>query len=164
LKLGIKLFQGKKDRIFRSKAQYYGNLKQKQYGLSRDIPPEIKLKIRKREGFGCVICGVGIIEYEHVDPEFKNAKEHDFTCMTILCPTCHAKKTRGFLSKESIKSAMQNPKCLQQGFNKEILDIGKGQPKLIFAGSTFSNCIVPIMVSNQPLCILKPPEHEGWTF
>lgn len=68
------------------------------HGLSRTIPDKIKEQVRKNSGFGCVICGVGIIEYEHVNPEFKDCTEHNSENITLLCPTCHSKKTRGFLS------------------------------------------------------------------
>lgn len=47
------------------------------FGLSRYIPSDVKLQVRKNSGFGCVICGMGIIHYEHVDPEFHVAQTHD---------------------------------------------------------------------------------------
>lgn len=42
-----------------------------QHGLSRNISEDIKQEVRKKSGFGCIICGLGIYEYEHIDPEFK---------------------------------------------------------------------------------------------
>ena len=56
------------------------------FELSRTIPEPIKRQIRQDSGFGCVICGLGIIQYEHVDPEFHLAKIHDPSKMTLLCP------------------------------------------------------------------------------
>ncbi len=46
------------------------------YGLSRDIPPSVKLQVRRACSFGCVICGASIT-YEHIDPPFTEAHEHD---------------------------------------------------------------------------------------
>lgn len=47
-----------------------------QFGLSRDIPEAVKRQVRQRDGFGCIICGSAIIEYEHFEPEFHAAKFH----------------------------------------------------------------------------------------
>lgn len=44
------------------------------YGLTRDIPASVKRAVRQRDGFGCVICGLGIYTYEHIDQPFKNDK------------------------------------------------------------------------------------------
>jgi hypothetical protein len=134
------------------------------YGLDRDIPPHIKKAIRQRCGFGCVVCGLGIIEYEHVDPEFHEAKEHDADKMALLCPQCHSKVTRGFWSKEKIKKAMQQPLCRQQGFTKEVFDFCEGYPSLQFGGVLLSNCPIPIQVGGQPLFKIEKPEQEGSPF
>lgn len=122
-----------------------------QHGLSRTIPTSIKFQVRKNSGFGCVICGVGIIEYEHVYPEFKDCLEHNPNNITLLCPTCHSKKTRGFLSTESIRKAMNNPKPKQLGFSMEVLDMGDKSPTVYFAGSVMKNCNIPVMISNVPV-------------
>ena len=50
-----------------------------QYDLSREIPADVKRAVRQACGYGCVICGSAIIEYEHVDPTFNEAREHDPT-------------------------------------------------------------------------------------
>jgi hypothetical protein len=135
-----------------------------QHNLSRTIPAKVKFEIRKNSGYGCVICGTGIIEYEHVNPDFKDCREHNPEKMTLLCPTCHSKKTRGFLSVETIERAMKNPKPKQLGFSKEVLDIGDKSPKIIFAGSLIIQCPVPIMVSNIPIIRILPPENDESPF
>ena len=40
------------------------------YGLGRYIESDTRRLIRKRCGFGCVICGIGFFDYEHFDPDF----------------------------------------------------------------------------------------------
>ena len=134
------------------------------YGLDRKIPPDIKRAVRQHCGFGCVVCGLGIIEYEHVDPKFCKAKEHDADKIALLCPQCHSKVTRGFLSKEKIKKAMQQPLCKQQGFAKEVFDFCGGHPSLQFGGVLLSNCPIPIQVGGQPLFKIEKPEQEGGPF
>ena len=121
------------------------------FGLSRVIPAEIKREIRQQCGFGCVICGLGIIQYEHVDPEFKDAKKHDPANMTLLCPQCHSKVTTKMWSKSRVKLAMRMPKCLQQGYSNEFFDFPERNPSLIFGGVKLSNCKIPIQVANYPL-------------
>jgi hypothetical protein len=134
------------------------------YGLDRDIPPDIKRTVRQRCGFGCVVCGLGIFEYEHVDPEFSEAKEHNAEKIALLCSQCHSKVTRGYWSKEKIQKAMHNPLCRQEGYAKEVFDFCEGYPSLQFGGSLLSNCPIPIQVSGQPLFKIEKPEQEGGPF
>lgn len=128
------------------------------YGLSRQIPEAVKRQVRQQCGFGCVICGLGIIQYEHVDPEFHEAKVHDPSRMTLLCPRCHSKVTNKMWSKQKVKEAMKNPKPLSQGFSNEILDIGTKFPRINFAGSVMENCSIPVMIKSVPLFRLNPLE------
>jgi len=135
-----------------------------QYGLSRTIPEPIKRQIRQQSGFGCVICGLGIIQYEHVDPEFKDAHVHDPNCMTILCPGCHSKVTTGMWSKQRVIDAMQNPICLTQGYSNELFDIGNGHPRIHFAGSVMENTTIPLMIGEMAVFEIKPPDEENGVF
>lgn len=131
------------------------------YGLSRDIGDPIKREIRQRSGFGCVICGSCMIDYEHVDPEFANARSHDPNKITLLCPMCHGKVTRNLISKSRVKLAMENPKCKQQGFSFEEFDPAMTHPFVKFAGVTLKNCNIPIEVNGLPLFLIEPPEESG---
>ncbi|HDZ0790542.1 TPA: hypothetical protein RRT77_004528, partial [Klebsiella pneumoniae] len=47
------------------------------FGLKRYIPSEIRKRIRIDAGYGCVICGGLFVDYEHIEPEFSKAVEHD---------------------------------------------------------------------------------------
>jgi 5-methylcytosine-specific restriction endonuclease McrA len=66
------------------------------HGLNRAIPSGIKREVRQRCGFGCVVCGLGIVQYEHVEPEFSDAVKHEADKIVLLCPQCHSKVTTGF--------------------------------------------------------------------
>ncbi|MGB9887730.1 MAG: HNH endonuclease signature motif containing protein [Moorellales bacterium] len=129
------------------------------YGLSRNIPEPVKRAVRQACGFGCVICGCSIIEYAHVDPEFPEAREHNPSGITLLCPRCHSKLTTGFLSKETVRAAMAEPFCKKAGFSSEIFDLGSVHPQIVFGGVTLTNCRVPVRVKDLPLFELK--EGEG---
>lgn len=134
------------------------------YGLSRSIPADVKRAVRQKCGFGCVICGLGIVQYEHVDPEFRNAKQHDPNAIALLCPQCHAKVTTGMWSKSRVKLAMRSPKCKQVGYTREFFDICDEHPALRFGGVLLSNCPIPVQVAGHPLFSIKPPEEPESPF
>lgn len=94
-------------------------------GLSRYIESEKKLLIRQECGFGCIVCGMTIYTYEHIDPEFADALEHDPKKMGLLCGSCHLKVTKGIWSKDKIKTARSNPYCLRRGFSNDFFDVGE---------------------------------------
>jgi hypothetical protein len=130
------------------------------FGLSRTIPDPIKRRIRQRCGYGCVLCGNAIVDYEHVDPAFADATAHDETAITLLCPTCHAKVTRNFWSKEKVRQGMLDPYCKRVGFSNEWFDVGKSNPVVIFAGATLRHCRIPVEIKGTPLIMIEPPEDD----
>jgi hypothetical protein len=134
------------------------------FELKRYIPADVRREIRKSSGFGCVICGGGLYEYEHVDPEFKDAKEHLAHCITLLCPGCHGKVTKGTWSKEKVKRHMASPAALQQGYAKDIYDLCGGHPFIKFGGMTLRNCRIPLRIFGKDILRIDPPEEAGGTF
>lgn len=131
------------------------------YGLGRYIPREIRREIRSRCGFGCVICGLALYDYEHFDPDFKDAREHNPKGMTLLCPRCNQKRARGTLSAESVALANQNPKCKQRGFASELFDFGPEPINVQFAGVSFYDCPVPLRVRGVDILSFRPPAAPG---
>src|SRR5680860_323928 len=103
------------------------------YGLSRNIPADVKRQIRKECGFGCVICGGAFITYEHIDPTFAEAREHDPEKMTLLCGGCHFRVTKGIWSKEKVRSAKKAPITFKNGGAKDAFDFR--DPFELFVGS-----------------------------
>lgn len=134
------------------------------YGLGRTAPQSIKREIRQRCGFGCVICGLSLYDYEHFDPDFKDAKEHNPKGMTLLCMQCNQKRKRAVLSVESVRRANDNPRCLQQGFANEAFDFGLEPIEVVFAGVTFTNCEHLIVVADIPVLSINNPENEHEPF
>jgi len=131
------------------------------HGLNRHILPNIKQKIRQNAGFGCVVCGLAIAQYEHIDPEFKDAKEHDPDCMTLLCGACHDKVTRGVWSKEKIKNHKLNPITFKNGCTKDTFDFGNSLPLVIFGTSLWKNTPVIISALGKNLLSFKEPESTS---
>ncbi|OJV52938.1 MAG: hypothetical protein BGO31_04060 [Bacteroidetes bacterium 43-16] len=113
-------------------------MKINKHGLRRYIPTEIKRLVRRRSGFGCVICGLGFYEYEHVDPEFNDTKEHDPYKITLLCPNCHGKVTTKKWTKDKVRAAMMNPKNFSTSTVKDIFDIGENELTVIWGDTSFT--------------------------
>lgn len=132
-----------------------------QYGLGRYVPQDVKREIRSRCGFGCVICGLAYYDYEHFDPDFKDAKEHDAKGMTLLCMQCNQKRARGTLSAATVARANLDPKCKQTGFASELFDFGPEPVEVNFAGVSFIDCGVLIQVCDVNLLSFKPPSEPG---
>ncbi|MEW5680592.1 hypothetical protein [Comamonas kerstersii] len=135
--------------------------KQNKFGLSRYVPSDVARTIRKRCGFGCVICGLGFYDYEHFAPDFAEAREHHPDGMTLLCSQCNQKRARGRLSAETVAEANRNPRCLQKGFSHEMFDFASGEVEVIFAGVSFFDCQHLIMVNGQSILSIKPPAEAG---
>jgi hypothetical protein len=77
------------------------------HGLSRHIPDAVAREVRQRSRFGCVRCRSGIYTYEHIQPEFADAKRHDARAICLLCPKCHALVTKKRIPKEAIRRAYE---------------------------------------------------------
>lgn len=134
------------------------------HGLSRHIPSKVRRKLRQEAGFGCIICGIAIGEYEHIDPEFVNATVHDPNHMAFLCCQCHAKVTRGHISKETVKSAKLAPKALQEGFSFEAFDLGTEEPVVTVGAMAAFNCDYILTLNDRPIIWISPPETENGPF
>ena len=131
------------------------------HGLSRRVPADVKRVIRQRCGFGCVICGYGFYEYEHFDPDFTDATEHNPKGMTLLCSQCNQKRARGRLSAETVAKANANPKCLERGFTSELFDFHSEPLEIVFGGLTFYNCQHLIVVNGRPILTVQAPQEPN---
>lgn len=133
--------------------------KKNQYGLGRYIPSEIRRALRKEAGYGCVICGEIVIQYEHIQPEFKDAFEHDPNKMTILCSQCHYKVTQGLIAKESVWQAKKNPRIKNIGAAKSELFLRNVKALKVRIGDTvFINAKSIIEIDDKVILQILPPE------
>lgn len=131
------------------------------HGLGRYVPQDVKRAIRSRCGFGCVICGLAFYDYEHFDPDFKDARGHEPDGMTLLCMQCNQKRARGTLSAETVAKANADPKCKQQGFASELFDFASEPINVKFAGVSFYDCATLIRIRGVDLLSFKPPVEPG---
>ena len=99
-----------------------------------------------------------------MDPPFAEAKEHNPLAIALLCPQCHAKVTRGFLAKQTVKEALHDPMCRKKGYASELFDIGRTHPKLVFCGATITDTLIPIQIRGIPLFQIEQAEELGGPF
>lgn len=78
------------------------------------IPRPVKRAVRQRCGFGCVVCGLPIYEYEHV-LGWANVRRHREDEIVLLCPLHHAERTKGLLTNETFNVASESPFNLRGG-------------------------------------------------
>lgn len=127
-----------------------------------EIPLPIRREVRQRCGFGCVICGLPLYEYDHMI-EYSVVKEHKADNLTLLCDRHHREKTNKLLSLEQVQKANRNP------YN--ILNKDSSPYLLNFAGTDFSiilgevrqtipnvnqerDFLIPFLVNNKRLISL----------
>jgi hypothetical protein len=65
----------------------------------RYFTDSIKKLTLRDQNYKCAICkrGTGVWDYDHIDG---NRSNNDADNCQVLCPNCHAKKTRGLLKEE----------------------------------------------------------------
>lgn len=135
-----------------------------QHGLSRHIPSDIARQVRQRSKFGCVICRAGFYEYEHIDPEFANAREHDPARICCLCASCHGAVTRGQRSKASVTAAYQavQTSTLEQVGNPfGPIDFHGGAAELRIGGLCYSPLVRVVLRFHGTDIIRVEPGDQG---
>lgn len=133
-------------------------------GLSRLIPKDIKLEIRRRSKFGCVICRHAFYQYEHIIPEFHDAYEHNPDNMCLLCGHCHDKVTRSMLSKQTVKEKYihtQQSTDIKKPFDS--IDLNHNNILVKLGSCIFKNSKCLIFLDGVIVLAIEPPE-EGSHF
>ncbi len=130
------------------------------FGLTRNISPRVRREIRKRCGFGCVVCGCALFEYHHFDPEYAFAKQHDPNRITLLCRGCHWKAGQKITSLDTVRIANRNPKCKQLGYAKDVLDLKHPSPYMRIGGVDV-RCDTIVRFDDTSIVGFSPPEDPG---
>lgn len=82
-----------------------------------DLPLPLMREVRQRCGFGCVICGLPLYEYDHL-LGWANVQRHEAEEIALLCPRHHGEKTRGLLPADDVQKANESPYNLREGTSK----------------------------------------------
>ena len=130
-------------------------------GLTRDIPSAIRKRVRRRCGFGCVICGNAIVTYEHFDPPFRDAPTHRSEGITLLCGGHQLESSKGLLSRASIAKANADPCCQRRGYASHVLDLGNQRPILVVGGSDVTHCGSGLAVNGRWMLRVREPEAHS---
>ncbi len=124
----------------------------------RNIPLPTQREVRQRCGFGCVICGLPLYHYHHIEG-WENAREHIAADMTLLCHQHHGEATSGLFPKEKVIEANESPHNLRKGQSRPLLMHYEGNSCEIHIGSeSFVTETkghpaesLPLMVDGNPL-------------
>lgn len=101
------------------------------------IPEPIKRAVRQRCGFGCVICGLPIYDYEHME-EWAKVKRHVASEITLLCPHHHREITNSLLPIDDVRKADSDPCNLRTGVSTGYdLHYSGGNCNFIVGGCSF---------------------------
>ena len=129
----------------------YNDQKTNKHGLPRNIPSDVQRKIRQDDGYGCVICGQILVDYEHIDPLFCDAKEHDPEKIALLCSHHHDLVTRKVLPKRVVKEAKSKPFCRTNKFSHSHYYPSIDEVKLKVGSSIFEDTLIVLSLYGKPL-------------
>ncbi len=131
-------------------------------GLTRKVPADVRRAVRKACGFGCVVCGCAVYDYDHHSPQFKDAKTHDVAGISLLCQTCHTKKKKGLLTEEAYSQARTAPYCLREGNAwTDWVSSEPYAPQLVIGLLTLVGGSSLFRVDDEVLFGFDPPEDNG---
>jgi hypothetical protein len=125
---------------------------------SRNVPLPVQRKVRQRCGFGCVICGMPLYEYEHME-EWAQVHRHVADEITLLCDQHHREKTGGLLPKEAVREANADPFNLREGVSRPYsLHFAGKQAEVVIGGNSFTcedqgygTAMIPISIDGVAL-------------
>ncbi|WP_425145985.1 HNH endonuclease [Deinococcus sp.] len=90
------------------------------FGLGRKIPSEVEREVRRKSGFGCVVCGEIFCDYHHIEP-YEDAKFHDPDKIILLCKLHHGEVTGSLngrkMSDDTLSKYILSPYGLRKGNN-----------------------------------------------
>ncbi|MCE4957725.1 HNH endonuclease signature motif containing protein [Macrococcoides caseolyticum] len=125
---------------------------------SRNIPLPIQREVRRRCGFGCVICGNPIYDYDHMKG-WAEVREHVAEDITLLCPKHHREATAKRLPREIVLEANENPYNLKNGksTSHELFYLGN-KCEFLLGGDSYSytfecegSVFIPLMIDGSPV-------------
>lgn len=128
------------------------------------MPTDVEREVRQRSKFGCVICRSGFYEYEHIDPVFADAREHDPSRICCLCPSCHSAVTRGQRSKASVAAAyaaVQSATMDEVGNPVGPIDFYGGQAELRIGGLGYNPMVKTVLRYHGAEVIRIEPGESG---
>lgn len=123
-----------------------------------DIPLPIQRAVRQRCGFGCVICGLPLYEYDHI-LGWASTERHEAEEIVLLCDKHHREKTSGLLPVDTVRAANESPFNLRTGTSKPYdLHFDGTECEAVIGGNRFTTqdagygtLMIPVSVDGVPL-------------
>ena len=98
------------------------------------ISKPMEREIRRRCGFGCVMCGNPLYEYHHMK-DWSMTHEHVTDDITLLCNMHHTEATNNLVTKEMVEQANRMPHNLKKGVSTPYYLHFSGNDGTIIVGS-----------------------------
>jgi trigger factor len=125
---------------------------------SRTIPAEIRRAVRQRCGFGCVVCGLPLYEYDHLDG-WAVTGAHVSDRIVLLCDKHHRERTNGLLPTKRVEAAAASPLNLQTGasapyalhFGGSSCEVRIGNNDFTSTVLSTSGWLIAVMIDDVPL-------------
>jgi len=122
------------------------------------IPDPMKREVRQRCGFGCIVCGMPLYEYDHIE-EWTLVRKHQARNITLLCDKHHREKTSGLLLLEDVRRADSNPYNKREGASSPYqLHFSGKSCRLLLGNSVFQRSglgegmgMVAVAIDREPL-------------
>lgn len=129
---------------------------------SRRIRDPVKRLVRQACGFGCVICGKPLYEYDHMTP-YSEVLEHDPNNLVLLCDGHHREKTNNLLPTDTVREARANPINLRRGeshpydlhYSGERCKADIGSNIHVWPRIRDGMLTVPLIVDDTPLVMFR---------
>jgi len=136
------------------------------FGIPRDIPVDVERTVRKECGFGCVICGEMLIEYDHFEPPFHEVKEeHNASGIALLCPTHHSQRLGKYpvLNAETVQQHRLNPRCLQADYHPRMNSFfaSPGPAGIKIASTVVFGPAAKVCIDGNPILWYQEPSGSG---
>lgn len=129
-----------------------------------EIPAGVARSVRQRCGFGCVLCGLPLYDYDHIIG-WALTERHETDEITLLCSEHHRMKTSGLLSREQVERANSDPINVRRGVTRPFgLAFGGHPPEISIGGDTFTapeGDLAPLVVDDVPvLAFVRTADDE----
>ncbi len=133
------------------------------HGLPRSLPADVKREVRQRSRFGCVLCRAAVTQYEHIVPEWHEARVHDPGSICLLCPTHHQMVTSGRLPKSEVMrayAAIQTSLDPPPPRDDEFFSLYRANARFVLGSCSFSYLSTLIEVDGSPVLRYQPVDGE----
>lgn len=131
------------------------------HGLGRTIPPVVARQVRQACGFGCVVCGSALYDYDHHSPEFADATEHVASGIALLCPNDHRRKLKGLLTAETYAECRANPRAVSLGHASTTWTPGGRLPEVVVGCVKYKGGTSLLRIGNELVLGFEEPESPG---